>query len=84
MRTEMEEVQKAADRAAALTRQLLAFSRKQVLAPEVVCLNLNFLVADMNKMLRRLLGEDIELSHAGSQPAWARSRSIPARSSRSS
>ena len=59
MRVEMEEVQKAADRAAALTRQLLAFSRRQVLAPRVV--NLNFLVEDMNKLLRRLLGEDIEL-----------------------
>ncbi len=59
MRTEMEEVQKAADRAAALTRQLLAFSRRQVLAPKVV--NLNYLVEDMNKLLRRLLGEDIEL-----------------------
>jgi len=60
MRTEMEEVQKAADRAAALTRQLLAFSRRQVLAPRVV--NLNFLVEDMNKLMLRLLGEDIELS----------------------
>ncbi len=59
MRAEMDEVQKAADRAAALTRQLLAFSRRQVLAPEVV--NLNFLVEDMNKLLRRVLGEDIEL-----------------------
>jgi len=60
LRPEMEEVQKAADRAAALTRQLLAFSRRQVLAPRVV--NLNYLVEDMNKLLRRLLGEDIELS----------------------
>ena len=59
MRAEMEEVKKAADRAAALTRQLLAFSRRQVLAPKVV--NLNYLVEDMNKLLRRLLGEDIEL-----------------------
>ena len=59
MRAEMEEVQKAADRAAALTRQLLAFSRRQVLAPKVV--NLNDLVEDMHKLLRRLLGEDVEL-----------------------
>jgi two-component system cell cycle sensor histidine kinase/response regulator CckA len=59
MRAEMEEVKKAADRAAALTRQLLAFSRRQVLAPKVV--NLNYLVEDMNKLLQRLLGEDIEL-----------------------
>jgi len=56
---EMVEVQKAADRAAGLTRQLLAFSRRQVLAPRVV--SLNDLVEDTNKMLRRLLGEDIEL-----------------------
>jgi len=60
LRPEMEEVQKAADRAAALTRQLLAFSRRQVLAAKVV--NLNYLVEDMNKLLRRLLGEDIELA----------------------
>ena len=59
MHAEMVEVQKAADRAAALTRQLLAFSRRQVLAPKVV--NLNDLVEDTNKMLRRLLGEDVEL-----------------------
>ena len=59
MRAELLEVQKAGDRAAALTRQLLAFSRRQVMAPKV--LNLNHLVEDLNKMLRRLLGEDIEL-----------------------
>jgi PAS domain S-box-containing protein len=54
-----QEIKKAGDRASALTRQLLAFSRKQLLVPRV--LNLNTLIADMDNMLRRLIGEDIEL-----------------------
>jgi two-component system cell cycle sensor histidine kinase/response regulator CckA len=52
-----EEIDKAGQRAAALTRQLLAFSRQQILSPAV--LDLNDLVSDMLKMLPRLLGEDI-------------------------
>ncbi len=56
----VEQVQKAADRAAGLTRQLLAFSRMQVLQPKVI--DLNGVVAEMGKMLPRLIGEDIELS----------------------
>ena len=51
---------KTADRAASLTRQLLAFSRMQVLQPRI--LDLNTLVADMSKLLRRLVREDIEFS----------------------
>ena len=58
-REEVEEIRKAALRAADLTRQLLAFSRQQVVAPTV--LNPNTVVADMDKLLRRLLGEDVAL-----------------------
>src|SRR5438105_2315854 len=59
-RKDADEIHKAADRAAGLTRQLLAFSRQQVLQPTV--LEVNKLVSDLEKMLRRLLGEDVELS----------------------
>jgi PAS domain S-box-containing protein len=58
-REDAEETRKAALRAADLTRQLLAFSRQQVLAPRV--LDLNEVVANMDRMLQRLIGEDIEL-----------------------
>jgi PAS domain S-box-containing protein len=59
VREDIEEIRKAAQRASSLTRQLLAFSRQQVLEP--VVLNLNELVRDLEKMLRRLIGEDVEM-----------------------
>lgn len=55
----IEQISKAGDRAAALTQQLLAFSRRQVVNPKV--LDLNAVVSDLEKMLRRLIGEDIQL-----------------------
>jgi PAS domain S-box-containing protein len=57
IRKDMIEVKKAADRASGLTRQLLAFSRRQFIAPKVI--DINALIANMDGMLRRLLGEDI-------------------------
>lgn len=59
MRNDVDEIMKAASRAASLTRQLLAFSRKQVLQP--VSLDVNNLISDMKKMLHRLIGENIDL-----------------------
>src|ERR1700726_838856 len=59
VRVGLQQIRRAADRAASLTQQLLAFSRKQVLQPKV--LDLNAVVAEMQKMLARVIGEDIEL-----------------------
>jgi PAS domain S-box-containing protein len=61
-RADLLEVKKAGDRAVSLVRQLLAFSRKQVLEPTV--LDLNQIVAELEKMLRRILGEDIDFAQA--------------------
>ncbi|HEY2901494.1 MAG TPA: PAS domain S-box protein [Polyangia bacterium] len=61
------EIGKAARRAAELTQQLLAFSRQQIIEPKVI--DLNDLVASMDKMLRRLLGEDIDLAFSPSSTA---------------
>ena len=55
----IEQIDRSADRAATLTRQLLAFSRMQVLQPQMI--NLNSVVEEMGKLLPRLIGEDIEL-----------------------
>ena len=68
----VDEIRKAGDKAASLTRQLLAFSRKQMLQPKR--LELNRTVAEMEKMLRRLIGEDIEFItdlHPGVGPVLA-------------
>ena len=59
LRNNLDEVNRACERAAGLTRHLLAFSRKQVLNPKV--LNLNTTISEMNRMMPPLIGEDIEL-----------------------
>ena len=58
-RSDLEQIRQAGQRAASLTSQLLAFSRKQILHP--IALNLNDAIAEMSTMLRRLIGEDIDL-----------------------
>jgi two-component system cell cycle sensor histidine kinase/response regulator CckA len=65
----IEQIDRAADRASSLTRQLLAFSRLQVLQPQVI--NLNAVVEEMGKLLPRLIGEDIELVIRGSEDLGA-------------
>ena len=70
----VREIQRAGERAAALTHQLLAFSRRQVLVPRI--LDLGAIVRDMESMLRRLLGDDIELT-TGVDPDLDRVRADP-------
>jgi PAS domain S-box-containing protein len=69
LRESIEEIQKSAERSADLTRQLLAFARKQTIQPKV--LDLNDTVAGMLKMLRRLIGEDINLAWMPGSDLWA-------------
>jgi two-component system cell cycle sensor histidine kinase/response regulator CckA len=65
----VEEIRRAGERAATLTGQLLAFSRKQIAVPRV--LDLNVVVTDLERMLRRLIGEDVELqTDLRARPAW--------------
>ena len=61
LRENLEEIRKASERASNLTRQLLAFGRRQILDFKVI--NLNTLLKDLDKMLHRILGEDIELAY---------------------
>jgi len=68
LRTGIEEIKKAGKRAASLTRQLLAFSRKQIIQPKI--LNINELLTDIEKMLGRLIGEDIELLTIPEPALW--------------
>ena len=75
LRRNAEQIQMPSQRATSLTRQLLAFSRKQMLAPKM--LNVQSVVAEMEKILRRLIGEDIQLDDrlgAGSRPGQGRSQ----------
>lgn len=69
MSRKIAQIDRAADRAAALTKQLLAFSRMQVLQPRVM--NLNGVVEDMGKLLPRLIGEDVELGMRTAQDLGA-------------
>ncbi|MBN2353443.1 MAG: response regulator [Spirochaetales bacterium] len=68
IRNDLEAIRKAGRKAAALTRQLLAFSRRQVLQPKVI--DLNTLVADLEKMLKRLLPENIKLLSVPEEALW--------------
>jgi two-component system, cell cycle sensor histidine kinase and response regulator CckA len=65
---DLGEVKRAAERAATLTRQLLAFSRKQVMQP--VPLNINTVATDMERMLRRIVGEDIDYCQVLAPDLW--------------
>lgn len=64
----LSEIRKAANRSADLTRQLLAFARKQTISPKI--LDLNETVSGMLKMLRRLIGEDIHLNWQPEEDVW--------------
>jgi PAS domain S-box-containing protein len=68
LRTEIEEIKKAGERAASLTRQLLAFSRKQIVQPKL--LDINELLTDLEKMLGRLIGDNIELLTISDPALW--------------
>lgn len=68
LREEIEEIQTAGERAASLTRQLLTFSRKQIIQPKV--LNLNEVLTDVKKMIARMIGENIEILMIQEPSLW--------------
>ncbi len=68
LRNGIEEIKKAGEKAASLTRQLLAFSRKQIIKPEV--LDINIVVNETKKMLKRVIGEDIEFQTVLEPRLW--------------
>ncbi len=70
MRSDLEEISAAGSRAADLTRQLLAFSRQQILQPRV--LDLNAIVGGVAKMLRRLVGRGRRADGRGRESTWGR------------
>ncbi|MCE9582748.1 MAG: response regulator [Planctomycetes bacterium] len=67
-RTDLDEILKASERAAGLTRQLLVFSRKQVVQPKR--LDVNEVLGEMDRMLRRLIGEDVQFAVISKDQAW--------------
>ncbi len=68
LRSHLSEITRAAERAASLTRQLLLFSRRQVVQPAII--DLNRLIDDTEKLLRRLIGENIELDTSFGRDLW--------------
>ena len=67
-RSDVEEIRRMAERAATLTRQLLAFSRQQMLQPQI--LDLNLVIEEVQRMLARMIGTDIQLFFEPSRELW--------------
>ena len=68
-RADVQEIRRSAERAAALTRQLLAFSRKQVMQPRVI--DLNAVVSSVERMLARMVGEDVQVAFSPAPDLWS-------------